>query len=456
MGWFWVGRETSARKLALTALTSVHQDGAFANLVLPALLAESDLDLRDRGFTTELVYGSLRLEGELDIVIAQAAKRETATIDPLSLDILRLGTYQALHMRVSGHAVVNESVRLAKASGAHRSAGFINAVLRRVTENPPAQWALLISESSLSFHAHPPWIAQEICLALAASEGADECEEALQAHNQAPTVTVALLPGLSTHTPEDSPTQFSPIGIVLPGGNPSEDPRIAGGSARVQDEGSQLAALLLTGYRPLRSDEAILDMCAGPGGKTAVLTAQASLAGAKVFAVEKVPHRAALVRDSVRAITARDPGVLEVHVGDAPDISLDVGLFDRILLDAPCTGLGALRRRPEARWRKAATDIPGLVALQSALLERAIAWVKPGGLIAYVTCSPVTRETTDVIDAALLEHPTLIALDTPAVLDQISKKPVEGARRGSAVQLWTHRHGTDAMFIQLLTTANTG
>jgi 16S rRNA (cytosine967-C5)-methyltransferase len=443
------------RRLALETLLMVHQDGAYANLIVPRLLRESGLDVRDKSFVTELAYGALRREGELDVVIETVALRSISEIDNPTLDVLRLGVYQALFMRVSVHAVVDQSVRLAKAVGATRSAGFINAVLRSVTQSATGHWLDIIALGNQTIQAHPPWIAHEIESALHQCEGDPDVHAALEANNLAPTVTMVLLPGFQTFQKGDQRTPISDIGCFVPGGDPGLDPRIAGGTARVQDEGSQIAALLLARFKPLGPGEKILDMCAGPGGKTAVLAAYAHLVGATVLAVEKIPHRAELVRNSVRAITQSAPDVVNILVGDSTR-ELPEGDFDRILLDAPCSGLGALRRRPEARWRKSATDILDLVPLQRALLENAVTHCAPGGVIAYVTCSPVTRETAVVIEECLANHPEIELLDTPAVLEGLLNTAVPGIRRGSAVQLWTHRHGSDAMFIQLLSKRNSG
>jgi len=443
-------RDDDSRAVSWKALRAVHHDGAYANLVLPRLLTESSLDQRDRAFVTELVYGALRKEGELDAVIESAANRTIDTIDDDTLDVLRLGVYQALNMRVLDHAVVDQSVRLAKSQGLQRSSGFVNAVLRKVTAGAPEHWSTVIESNADVVVSHPLWIVREIEQALEQCEGLAERDLVLEAHNEAPAVTLVLLPGLETRRDDDEPTRWSDLGVTLSQGDPGQDPRIVAGTARVQDEGSQLAALLLARVRPMVPGERILDMCAGPGGKTAVLAAEALQAGAVIVAMEKIPHRAALVKDSVRAITHKNTAVVEVVLGDATEVLDGSDTYDRILLDAPCTGLGALRRRPEARWRKSPNDIPALEALQKALLNSGLDALAEGGVLAYVTCSPVTRETTDVVRDVLARRDDVDVMDTPAVLDRISQQPVPGARRGSAVQLWTHRHGTDAMFIQLL------
>jgi 16S rRNA (cytosine967-C5)-methyltransferase len=442
-----MSRGSESRALALEVLAAVNHGGAYANLALPKALSASGLDSRDRGFVTELVYGSLRRQGELDTVVAAAAKRPTTEIDHEVLDVLRLGVYQVLFLRVPGHAAVDESVNYAKFHGLARASGFINGVLRSVTREPVEDWLQVIEANGGSEHSHPTWIAQEIEKALAETGDAAELADALEANNEPPPVCLTLLPGLSEHRESDDQTSFSPWGVTLPGGDPAADSRVAAGTARVQDEGSQLAALALIASAPVTSDTTFLDMCAGPGGKTAVLGAAALAHGAHVTAIETVPHRVRLVEDSVRALLARDSGVVKVLEGDSRVIS---GEFTRILLDAPCSGLGALRRRPEARWRKHPESLVELAALQSELLSAGLGALAPGGVLAYVTCSPVVAETTAIIEQALRSHPEISALDTAAVLDGATKSPIPRSSRGSAVQLWTHRHGTDAMFIQLL------
>jgi 16S rRNA (cytosine967-C5)-methyltransferase len=187
-------------------------------------------------------------------------------------------------------------------------------------------------------------------------------------------------------------------------------------------------------------DAAWLDMCAGPGGKAALLGAIAATRGATLDALELHAHRAQLVGQATRALP---PGTVTVHTADAT--AWTGGPYDRILLDAPCTGLGALRRRPESRWRRTEADLDDLTALQLRLLTRAGELLRPGGIIAYVTCSPVLAETRDIVASSGLR-----ALDARAALAQATGDP-DGWGRGPEVQLWTHVHGTDSMFIALLT-----
>lgn len=442
-----MSRGSDTRRLALEVLADVTHGGAYANIALPRALAASGLDSRDRGFVTELVYGSLRRQGELDTVIAQVAKRPTTEIDQEVLEVLRLGVYQLLFLRVPGHAAVDESVNFSKSTGLSRASGFINGILRSVTRESIEHWLGVIETSETSEHSHPVWIAREIEKALEESGSKAELAAALEANNQPPMVCLACLPGLSEPGDADQHTRFSPWGVTLSGGDPSLDPRVAEGTARVQDEGSQLAALALMAVGPIGPATRFLDMCAGPGGKTALLAATALHSGGHVTAIEVMPHRVRLVQDSIRAVSQRNSAVVSLREGDSRKIT---GKFDRILLDAPCSGLGALRRRPEARWRKKPESLAELTVLQGELLDAGLRALAPGGVLAYVTCSPVVSETTAIIDHALGSHPDIVAIDTASVLDRAAKTPVPHSARGTAVQLWTHRHGTDAMFIQLL------
>ena len=443
-----MARPGGARDLALGVLSRVWNEGAYANLVLPTELASSGFTERDKAFVTKLVYGTLRSCGELDIVIESVAGRDISEIDSDVLALLRMGCYQALRMRVSDHAVVNEMVLVAKRQQFHRASGFINAVLRSIVSRDVRYWEELIGHHEDTVVSHPRWIAHEIELAVRECEGEGELTEVLEAHNVAPKVTLCHLPGLSEPA-QTARTPYSPLGSILSGGNPGDLEGVRQGVVRVQDEGSQLAALLLTRCEPLRSGETLWDMCAGPGGKTALLAAEARIAGATVLATEVTSHRAQLVEASVSAITAISPQTVTVVTADARTRP-ERAPFSRILLDAPCSGLGALRRRPEARWAKKSEQIRELVTVQKELLTVGLDRLAPGGVLAYVTCSPVVAETAEVVSSVLGDRTDCDLLDTSEALSHIAAQRVPQARRGSAVQLWTHRHGTDAMFIQLI------
>jgi 16S rRNA (cytosine967-C5)-methyltransferase len=256
------------------------------------------------------------------------------------------------------------------------------------------------------------------------------------------------------------PARWSPYGFTLPGGDPSA--LVVAGVAAVQDEASQLAALLLARAEADGAAEGPacwLDLCAGPGGKARMLHGLAALDGARLLAAEIYPHRAQLVASAVghSASQARLAGAegpfgengpsapAGVIVADGRQPAWRDGGFDRVLVDVPCTGLGALRRRPEARWRKTPGDLGSLGELQRSLLRSALAAARPGGVVAYVTCSPVPAETSDVVAAVAGE---VEILDAPALLPEVPG--LRAAADGRFAQFWPHRHGTDAIFVALL------
>ena len=445
-----------ARRIALDVIMAVGASDAYANLLLPVRLERAKLSSADAGLATELTYGTLRRQGYYDAVIALAAGRGVEKIDPAILDVLRLAAHQLLSMRVAQHAAVDESVELAKTVGSNSAVGFVNGVLRTITRTPAEEWRARVlsgvtGDNALAIdESHPLWIVRAFKAALAAEGREDELGDLLVADNVAPRVSVTALPGFSTVEELDAyPSPFSPVAATLDSGDPLQLQAVRDGRARVQDEGSQLAALALSRARPIVAGEQWLDLCAGPGGKAALLNAEALLGGATLTANELVPARAELVRKAL-AVFPTPPEVWELDgtiVGEQhPDT------FDRILLDAPCTGLGALRRRPEARWRKVPRDVAQLSGLQADLLHSAVTALKPGGILAYVTCSPHLAETKVIVEGALKKHPALSRIDTQKVLAAVTSERLD-LPDAEHVQLWPHRHGTDAMFIQLLTKA---
>jgi 16S rRNA (cytosine967-C5)-methyltransferase len=444
-----------ARRVAYAVLRAVQESDAYANLLLPRELERAGLSGGDAALATELTYGTLRRLGTYDAVIGLAADRDPATIDPPVLDALRLGVHQLMATRVASHAAVNESVELAReASGP--AAGFANAVLRRVASDNPGDWLTRVADTARSDDeriglesSHPVWIVRAFRRALAAEGRADELDDLLDADNVSPRVTMAALPGLAET--EGTRTSYSPVGFRLSGGDPEPLVRGSGGAMRVQDEGSQLVALALSRLAPVEPGERWLDLCAGPGGKTALLAAEALAHGAVLDANELVPARAGLVRKALVGV----PLDVEVSERDGRELAAErPGAYDRILVDAPCTGLGALRRRPEARWRKQPSDVAELADVQAGLLRAAVGALKPGGTVAYVTCSPHLAETAAIVAQIRDElGDALEELDARAVLRRVSRGAIDlptPASGAGHAQLWPHRHGTDAMFLALL------
>jgi len=444
-----------ARRVAYDVIRAVSTSDAYANLLLPGAIREAGLSAADAALATELAYGTLRRLGTYDAIIAQAAGRDITEIDPPVLDALRLGTHQILATRVATHAAVNESVNLVAREAGRGASGFANAVLRKIAARTQEEWLDAVSAAARSDDerlglrfAHPVWIIRALRRALAAEGREEELEELLAADNVAPEVTLVALPGLAE--PREPRRPYAPTAFGSEGGDPGEVVAAHKGRVRVQDEGSQLVALALVGAQPVAAGERWLDLCAGPGGKTALLAAEALHSGATLDANEVVPARAGLVRKAVASV----PLHVEVAEEDGRVLAVErPGAYDRILLDAPCTGLGALRRRPEARWRKTAADVPELAALQEDLLTAALGALKPGGILAYVTCSPHLAETAAVVQTVLRDRDDVQELDAREVVRAVSQHPIDLPEPSSGsghAQLWPHRHGTDAMFLSLL------
>ncbi|GAA2207193.1 transcription antitermination factor NusB [Nonomuraea monospora] len=489
-----------ARNAAYDVVRAVDERDAYANLLLPRLLRERGIKGRDAALATELAYGTLRGLGTYDAIIEMCSDRAP---DPDVRDALRLGAHQLLRMRVPPHAAVGTTVDLVRLRIGQGAAKFVNAVLRKIGSRTLEEWVPIVAPDPADdpvghlavAYGHPRWIVSAFRDALGSS---DEMAELLDADNARPLVTLVSRPGRSSvEELLDAgalPGRYSPYAAYLREGDPGQIEAVAETRAAVQDEASQLVALALTRV-PVGGDgdELWLDMCAGPGGKAGLLDAIADhgdLAGlrseadrraagddasrpgtsdggtrsdtpgsgagspaagggmrsdvpgafpggARVLAADVQYHRARLVWQTTRSAS--------VVTADGTEPAWRPGVFDRVMLDAPCTGLGALRRRPEARWRRDPAGIADLGKLQRRLLETALDAVRPGGVVAYVTCSPHLAETRVVVGDVLARRKDAEQLDARAYLPE-----VEALGDGPHAQFWPHRHGTDAMFLALL------
>ncbi|HWJ82628.1 MAG TPA: transcription antitermination factor NusB [Nocardioides sp.] len=440
------------REVAFEVLHAVRAEGAYTNLVLPAAIARAGLEGRDAGFVTELTSGTIRRQGTYDAILAACIDRPLRKVQVGILDALRLGCHQLLAMRVAPHAAISTTVDLVRAQHGQGAAGFANAVLRKVAGRDLESWLDEVAPAGATGpgaraaalavrHSHPRWVVEQ--LEQAVPDG--EIEDLLAADNVPPRVTLVARPGLADRAElPGAPTPFSPYGTVLEGGDPAAVPAVAEGRAGVQDEGSQLVAHALATAPLPGPDERWVDLCAGPGGKAALLGALAAQRGARLVAVERRPHRARLVARALQPLGAQPYGVVAADGTRAP---FRPGEADRVLVDAPCTGLGALRRRPEARWRRVPGDLEELVLLQRRLLSAALDLVRPGGAVLYATCSPVLAETADVVRSVLDVRSDVALEDVRPLLPGVDG--ADGPLEGTA-QLWPHRHGTDAMFLALL------
>lgn len=448
-------RGDPAREAALELLRAVAEQDAYANIVWPRILAGHRLGGRDARFATELAYGTLRWRGRHDAVLGACLDRDLSGLQPALLDALRLGVHQQHNMRVPAHAAVGQTVALVRRAVNPGAAGLANAVLRRVARGGSArEWmAALVASGAVPTEAddpighlatatsHPRWIVTALHEALSASRPdrtwADTRAELL-ANNASGSVTLVartldradLLEALRASGVAARPGALSRLAVRVDAVNPAAIPEVATGAAGVQDEGSQVVALALADAALEGPDCRWLDMCAGPGGKAALLAGEVAGRGGSLVAVELHSHRAELVRRALRPIRGRH----DVIVADAVTDEIGSG-YDRVLVDAPCTGLGALRRRPEARWRRSPADLAALTALQRHLLRRALEVVRPGGLVLYATCSPHLAETEAVLAGVARWGGQAV--------------PIEGFP-GGQLRLWPGQHDCDGMFAALV------
>ncbi len=469
----WKPQTDRVRTLVYQVLLAVETRDAYANLLLPPRLTRARISGRDAGFATELTYGTLRSQGYYDWVIDECSTRPAAALEKEVLIILRMGLHQLLNMRVPTHAAVSESVNLTKQEANEGAAGLVNGVLRqavRLTESGELDARLegLSKSRRLAIEfSHPAWIIAAYRAALGEQQklGAqipsDEASltDLLAENNRAPYINLVARPGLVDREEladavEDSGqdvaySTLSPWGLIVSGGDPAHLEDVVAARAGVEDQGSQLVAAIAAQYPLEGSDQNWLDLCAGPGGKAALMAALGRQRGAQLIANEVSPHRAKLVEDSVQALDN-----VQVVCKDGTQFPLPEGGFDRVLVDAPCTGLGALRRHPESRYRARNETIPDITDLQARLLHRALEVCRPGGLVVYATCSPHPAETTFLVHRVLQERSDAQLLELSPVLEQLIDTQAWPKGLGCAekyLQLWPHIHASDAMFAVVIT-----
>ena len=425
-------RIDNPRLLAFEALAEVELKGEYSNIILPRMLGESSLERSDRALVSELVYGSLRMKGRHDEYIRAVSTRELSDIDEKAIIVLRLGVHQLKQMRVPSHAAIYESVELAKRVLGKSTASFVNAILRAVDQlgelTLPSEIQNL-PRLAVEF-SHPEWIVSAYSDAL---KDESQVKDLLARNNTPASPTLIAWPGLATKHEllECGGQEMSGSAVAVQyDGNPGDIPAVKERRAGVQDLGSQIMVELF--FKTHLPNLRWLDLCAGPGGKAAYLSALLAQGGGEFVANEISSQRAKLVSQVVK--------YGQVTNFDGREIPTDLGRFDRIMVDAPCTGIGALRRRPEVRWRRSLQDLKNLVSLQRELLDSAARNLNPGGVLAYVTCSPHQAETIFQVRGFLKDNPAfkLIGVDDSRV------------NPDGTLQLWTHKDGTDAMFMALL------
>jgi 16S rRNA (cytosine967-C5)-methyltransferase len=374
------------RALAINILARVAATDGYLNVVLDSVLTEHRPEPRDAALVTELCYGTTRKQTQLDAALAVHASRKLETLEDRVLAALRLGAYQRFFTRIPPHAAVAATIDALKEVGLQRATGFANAILRKL-DTPP------------DVPTHPAWLAER----WQRHFGPERAKAMMDADDEPAPVVVRVNTTRATrdevlaNLPGAKPTTVSPVGIVLPGGAPVEDLfGYAEGLWQVQDEAAQLVTL----YAAVPPNAKVLDACAAPGGKACHLAERCDVLALDVHANKL---------DKIRGEAQRLGLTLEARKVDASKLPDSLGEFDAILLDAPCSGLGTLRRHPELRHRRQAEDIPRLAALQRSLLEGCQQHVKPGGLLVYSVCTTEPEEAADQIELFLRSHPEFTA-----------------------------------------------
>jgi 16S rRNA (cytosine967-C5)-methyltransferase len=420
-------RSADPRAIALGVIRRVAEDGAYSNLTLAAALRRARLPRRDRDLVTELTYGTIRRTLVLDDAIARAAGRPAGRITPRALALLRLGAYQLLFTRIPAHAAVAETVRLARA----RERGFVNAVLRALSGNPPGRPGGATDEAVALRTGLAAWGIGELRRLLggeaesAAAALAERSPLSLRVNTCAVSVE-QLERELRERGLEPRRGKVHAGSLLLEGGAPDALPGFAHGWFAVQDQASSFVVEALDPH----PGERVLDACAGPGGKAGHIACCVG-AGGFLVAADVSPARAALVRRTLARLRLR--GLLLVQDSRDPAVR---GIFDRVLVDAPCSGIGAARRRPELLWRPRKEDLSELARAQVSLVDGATELLRPGGRLVYSVCTFPRAETDAACDAILWRRRDL---------EPDTIRGPEGA--APRVRLWPHRHGTDAMFV---------
>jgi 16S rRNA (cytosine967-C5)-methyltransferase len=434
----------NARAVAWSVLERVERDRAFADLALHAELRARELARRDRAFATELVYGTLRLRGRIDAALEQVLERPLRKLEPPLRQLVRLGAYQLLCLPgARAAAAVDESVKLAKGGDLARASGLVNAVLRRLAraiESGELRFPALADDPLghlCQWLSLPAWLAERWLAELGPGAAAALAETCLGPPPR--TVRVAA------HADRDAlaaqlrgqPTRFAPRGITGLARDPVREPAFERGELSVQDEASQLVPLLLG----VPEGGVAVDCCAAPGAKTAQL---AELVGPRgeVIALELHASRLSLIHRTLERTGLRNVRVLQRDVRQGFDLQGRLQ-YDHLLVDAPCTGLGTLRRNPDARWRLAPGDVERAAETQLAILASVARYTGPGGVVVYSVCTHTPEETSQVVERFLAQHPDFRLDDPRRVLPPAAEKLVDS---DLALRTWPHLHGCDGFF----------
>ncbi|MFV0636061.1 16S rRNA (cytosine(967)-C(5))-methyltransferase RsmB [Mitsuokella sp. WILCCON 0060] len=436
-----------ARETAVRILYEVHENGAYANVALAKALRQENLSEQDRRFVTELVYGAVKAGDTLDWILRRYVNRPVRKIQPLVREILHLGLYQLFYLdKVPASAACNTAVDLAKGMGMKGLSGFVNAVLRTAVREP--QKAAFPSgkghatEGLALRSQHPEWLVRHWVKTF----GFEAAEKLCDFDNEQPVLSVrtntlktdreSLLRELKACGAEAEASLWAPEGILVHShGSLDTLKPLQEGRCQVQDESSMLVAHVV-GPQP---GEFVIDCCAAPGGKTTHLAALMQDKG-RILAGDIYDHKLLRIEENANRLGIH---IIETEKIDAREIGEAYeGMADRVLVDAPCSGLGVLRRKPDARWRRTQEEIEKLPFLQLAILESAAAAVKKGGVLVYSTCTIELAENQGVVSRFLEQHPEFQLETTGNFLPLPTKH-----REAKMVQLLPNIDGTDGFFI---------
>ncbi|XMB29064.1 16S rRNA (cytosine(967)-C(5))-methyltransferase RsmB [Paenibacillus sp. BR2-3] len=443
----------SAREVALDVLVRVDEQGAYSNLLLNSSLQKAGLSREDSGLATELVYGTISRMNTLDYVLEKFVAKGIAKLQPWVRSLLRLSLYQILYLdRIPSHAAVNEAVNISKKRGHQGISGMVNGVLRsvlRAGELPVLPKDLSESERVSIQHSHPLWMVQRWM----DEYGAETAEAICAANNEPPAVSVRvnttmisrerLLNEMLEQGLQASASEVSPYGIVIRGGgNLALSTWYRDGFLSIQDESSMLVAEAVAPEPGMR----VLDCCAAPGGKTAHMAELMKDEG-YIFANDLHQHKARLISEQAQRLGLES---IVTGSGDAMDLvnTCESSSFDRILLDAPCSGLGVIRRKPDLKWRKEPEDVASIAALQRVLLESVSKLLKPGGVLVYSTCTTEQAENGDIVSSFLEQSPDFTAITFTSPLWDRLQDTALGI--GEGIQILPHHYGSDGFYIARL------